>query len=409
MESSVNDIKKENIASMLLALLIISRLMISWLANFAGINSAGLVVMGIVWIIYIYYKVKYDFSFLVSKQAFFFLSVVIICLIFSNMISDGHVRDLTVEFFQYCLIGFMIGQTPFCIEKTTRYVCYMLLGLIFPIYQMLQYDFTQRWQQSITMDHSYFLLPIIICVFIHFLYFRKNKNLLITISEFFAFALLVALLLTGTRGAILSIITFGLLVYLNSNTGEKMGALKRYSLFIILLLFVLFFAEILSAINSLLETVGINFSFLQRTVQYIKNGDLSNGRTELYMIAIRDFFKSPIWGNGIGSFADSYPSLEYPHNMALQFLYEGGFVLGLPILAFLLKSFRVLFVSIGSNIANKVVQTLLFSVAVIPAMLTNEPWAYPLLWCYFGVSVHFSGVMYESDGESIRRYDEDTV
>lgn len=382
---------------MLLALLIISRLMISWLANFAGINSAGLVVMGTIWIIYIYYKAKYDFSFVVSKQAFFFLSVVILCLLFSNLISTGHVRDLTVEFFQYCLIGFMIGQMPFCIEKTTKYVCYLLLGLLFPIYQMLQYDFTQRWQQSITMDHSYFLLPLIICVLIHFIYFRKNKNVLIVLSELFAFSLLIALVLTGTRGAILSIIFFGVLVYLNSSTGKRIGALKRYSFVIILFVLVLFFAEILSAINSLLETVGVNFSFLQRTVQYINNGDLSNGRAELYVIAIRDFFKSPIWGNGVGHFADTYPSLEYPHNMVLQFLYEGGLFLGIPIFGFLSKSIRDLFISIDSEIANKVVQILLFSVAVIPAMLTNEPWSYPLLWCYFGASVHFCGVMYESD------------
>lgn len=59
------------------------------------------------------------------------------------------------------------------------------------------------------------------------------------------------------------------------------------------------FNSILKGISGIFTSVGINLEFLERTLTYIENGDLSNGRLKIYLIAFQGFLKSPLWGKKI--------------------------------------------------------------------------------------------------------------
>ena len=63
------------------------------------------------------------------------------------------------------------------------------------------------------------------------------------------------------------------------------------------------------------------------------NGDIMNGRTDIYRLAWEGFCDSPILGNGIGVFSDRFGGQNMPfiHNIVLQLLYELGILLPIPI------------------------------------------------------------------------------
>lgn len=173
---------------------------------------------------------------------------------------------------------------------------------------------------------------------------KKDKNLLLIIA---AVIMGIAIVLTGSRGAFLSLL--GVLAFviaanlMKKDDGEKINHFRRNFAFIgggIALISVLFGAVfLLGGDESLLRSVGLQNA----------SNDLSSGRTHYWQVALKIFFDYPIIGIGLNSFGTAYPQydtwngtfrVEQAHNDYLQMLSEAGIFGFACIAAFIFLLFR---------------------------------------------------------------------
>jgi O-antigen ligase len=176
---------------------------------------------------------------------------------------------------------------------------------------------------------------------------KKDKNLLLLIA---AFLMGIALILTGSRGALISFVgVLGFLVapyFLNKNdsakTGENTGNQSRsFILIAALALIVGLFGAVflLGEDQSLVRGVGLQGG----------QADLTNGRIHFWTIALKIFFDYPILGAGLNAFGVAFTRydawngvfrVEQAHNDYLQTLADAGIVGFVCIAAFIYLLFK---------------------------------------------------------------------
>lgn len=176
---------------------------------------------------------------------------------------------------------------------------------------------------------------------------KKDKNLLLVIA---AFLMGIALILTGSRGALISFVgVLGFLVaprFLNGNNSaeisESGGNQNRFFILIgaLALIIGLFGAVfLLGEDQSLMRGVGLQSG----------QGDLTNGRIHFWTIALKIFFDHPILGAGLNAFGVAFTGydtwngvyrVEQAHNDYLQTLADAGIVGFVCVAAFVYLLFK---------------------------------------------------------------------
>jgi O-antigen ligase len=151
----------------------------------------------------------------------------------------------------------------------------------------------------------------------------KKLNRLYSYLIFFSFYLA---LLAGARQVIYGIIAIFFIHLISNIKSGKSGQVIFYVIFSILLI-------------TILESTDIPF-----LSDYLLNKDVietAGGRSEGYKEAIRIFKEKPFLGNGIGGFARNGEIMEYPHNIILEIMAEGGiFIFTLIFFAFYIAKQR---------------------------------------------------------------------
>lgn len=163
---------------------------------------------------------------------------------------------------------------------------------------------------------------------------RKDKRLLLIIT---LVLMGIALILTGSRGGLLSLFgVVGFVVLINlmqkdavdefDEPAEKPSRFRRNFLLIgsgLALILVLFGAVLMLGGDS----------WLMRGVGLGTQGDVSNGRTHFWYVALQIILHNPILGTGLDSFGTAFPRydtwngiyrLEQAHNDYLQILSDAG-------------------------------------------------------------------------------------
>jgi O-antigen ligase len=187
---------------------------------------------------------------------------------------------------------------------------------------------------------------------------RRNKKI------FLLFGLLlmaIAIILTGSRGALLSLIAVvGFVISFKfaarDRTYESDGKTKASRNFRIPVYIVSFLTIVIFLIGSII-LLGGDQSLIRGIGLAETQGDFSNGRLHFWSIALQNFSNHPILGTGLDSFGVVYPEydtwngifrVEQTHNDYLQILSDAG------IFGFIcVISFIVLFVKKGfSKIKN---------------------------------------------------------
>lgn len=225
------------------------------------------------------------------------------------------------------IVFFLFGSTGALLISAYRYSTSLIFGLfviigllIAPIvtranYSTLTYEAaTEEW-----MGVGYNILPFIIAS-VYYLFFGKRK--VIKLMAIILFVVYIPLILShAARGTIVAIVLSLFLVPFLKYF--KLGSAKILIVGIVILTLLLiispFFLSYMAEFSK-----DTTYSFIDK---FFNDDDISNGRFAIYDNAVRGFISSPFWGNFVGSF-DNYTS--YPHNIFLQFLYEGGLILFLP-------------------------------------------------------------------------------
>lgn len=291
----------------------------------------------------------------------------------------------------------------FLIPNVTDVKARLMIKLImcmpfFAVFRLNQiFGITEIWLNEISMDASYsFLLPIIAnIVYIRF-YFKDEKKFAKIVTIFFSAINCVFLgyvLIFGSRAPILCILSLLVFWYLSrmkqDGIGVRFNKNKVFELVLIVIVLIVMGQVVITGLVSFLESYGISISALNKIISLGDDGDVSNGRNELYTLAVNGFYESPLFGHGLDRFDARYPGTDYPHNFILQALYDGGLLLTLLLL--LPLSLRIKRYFKKCSYDDYVVFSLLFFASVPGALFSQDLWSNAVLWLCFGLlfSKHF--------------------
>lgn len=233
------------------------------------------------------------------------------------------------------------------------------------------------------MYYSYLVLPFVLFA-IYGLFVYKRNIYIIILSILTLIIYIPILLAIGVRGVYISLILFFILMFINTSYFEKR---KKFILIAVIIVFILLYSvnwlDQIENLSNYLQRYEMNIYLLEKYIIMLTNGDVSNGRFELYRNAFTGFLNSPIWGNGFGVFEKSNEGL-YVHNIFLEILYEGGLLLSI---LFVLPFYR--FINLIKNSRNIEVEYYLFVIILFILgcsilFFSNTLWRVVSFWIFFG-------------------------
>lgn len=251
--------------------------------------------------------------------------------------------------------------------------------------------FVAEWNEWISMGLSYaFYVPIVATIIYLSIYFRyENKlNKIITIIlSLVNFVYLFELFQFGSRGPImLLLLLIGFLFVVRPSDCYGI-VIKKASLaigIILGVLIILFFDQILFAMDAILSSYGISSHVVTKFIHLSAAGDISHDRNNIGLLAINGFLDSPVWGNGFDCFNQN-TGMMYPHNFILQLLYDGGlfllFILVLPAIRRIRQSLQI------CTLPYYGIFVFLVFGGVAGGLFSGDIWKLPLLWLFIGFTL----------------------
>lgn len=245
-----------------------------------------------------------------------------------------------VKFFSYLLLSLLPSFSLLFInqsEKLKRFI-YFFIFFIFLFFLYVSFRIMLEGVENV-LEHEAipyrlgFSLSVItfgrwagIGILSLFILFFAERNRLVKILSFLSIPLfLYLLLLSGTRGAI-----FSLLVCLFIFFFLKTKSLKEKIFFVSLFIFLFFI------FYSLLPPM------ITERLTYLEDESALN-RLEGLSLAFQKFWESPLLGTGLGSFPYYNYNLVYPHNIFAEFACETGFLGLIPFILYIFFCFKKAF------------------------------------------------------------------
>lgn len=288
--------------------------------------------------------------------------------------------------------------TAFLIPFITRVDSKLMLKamMIYPCFAILRlqsvFASSLSWKMLLPMDVSYGYLVPIVANIVYLKFYYKGETFLqkcITlISSLINLVFFIYILLFGSRGPLLCIFLLLCVLWclkIESSIKVSFSKLRLKVIIIAGLVFMAFFVPLLSFIEGELSKNGIEIEAISKMIRLQdEDGDLSNGRNYLNTLTWDGILASPLLGNGLDQFDNNYPGESYPHNFLLQILYDGGIWLFLILSPIFIRSIKFL----RSRTYNEYAMYMTLFFASVPgALFSQDLWAIPILWMFFGLSV----------------------
>ncbi|WP_040978347.1 O-antigen ligase family protein [Oceanobacillus jeddahense] len=401
MEGTVNGMKHEQlrkINSWMIAILLTASFTAKMLASLNIINEGAIPIFFIAALLVSYFSaILLGFkSFKINKYSVILIYIVLFNFLISVFFygSSSYAVNYFIEFLAFGMIIYLLTLIPYDGDKIIYNV--MLIGnliLLNPI-GYVEFITLENLTSRVNMGASYaMLIPVAATIIFFFFKRKKRKSLLNLISYLSNAYLFILVFIEGTRGAVIAILLLIFLIcYIKLKVKISKGILYIYPLFLTLIGIVSYIIfinieKILLWIDHTLNNMGIEIATVTKTVHMIENQGLTgvlNGRDIVYEKSWNLIETSPIWGNGIGSYAN-YNNGTYPHNIFIQLLVEGGLFLIIPFIILFLISIWLLLRN-GDN--NKMIEGLesnyfilfLFIICMPKLMLSSYLWREPAFW-----------------------------
>lgn len=250
---------------------------------------------------------------------------------------------------------------------------------------------TSANQRYELMTWSYAVFPCVAVTIAHYWYCKFEKYIYY-VFYIPSVIMLFKFVLNVNRGALLSLVALILFIVIKS-TKQKGNQLKTRRVMTVVLsvgvlLFALFFEQVIVELYEYLNSIGYEITAISKTYKLIITDNVANNREELYNYAWNGFLASPIYGHGIGAFSINHGG--WVHNLVLQLLYEGGILLSAIVLIPLVKNCIFIIKSTEITKYEYAVFALLFSTSIPKLMVSTELWNTQTFWMLtaFGVFMH---------------------
>ncbi|MCD7855841.1 MAG: hypothetical protein LUG66_09565 [Clostridiales bacterium] len=328
-------------------------------------------------------KGKYGKSFLFLEGLLF--TACVLTLLFAS-----DTTTITIQnYFFYCFMPVLFLMFEYNTEKILRYGMYISFVSILGINTLLvDQSISTRFAQT-DLGTIYDLLPCIVLAMVHFAYYRKNASKLTKLLYLYYLYMLVRMIPVIVRGAMLTLMIGVVIIYLN-RPGKKTKAITKWSTGKKALVVLGIIAAVLAVLNfnyliewtyNLLAGWGINFGFITKFHYYIQSGNITDNREPYYELVKNTFFESPIYGKGVQTFGSySADGAAYPHNYILQFLFEGGLLLMLPLAFVSLREIYRVMTAKYRNVDDLALRLCLLLVSVIPGFFSMNIWYNRSFW-----------------------------
>ena len=374
------ELKIKHINSFCLALVICARAL-TQLLSFPG-SSIVLTLLGAS-VIYLNppeFKLNQGKAFLsLYVIAFFLVSIIV-----------GNANPTTLEYFLYFIVfGLVAFLMPYRYNFQYVFRFILLFGVIL-LWPYISIDYKSIIANvggvydnvnAVFMDISYKTLVFVVTGIIVAVT-DPNKYMKIG-AVLVVIPYLLISFIYGARGPLLSVFVF---VFLFWFVCSKRRSLLRKRVLIAIfacLVVLVLFPVIVEGVYNLMQAYGIEARSVERLFNSISGGgSLSTGRDNLSKMAFDGILEHQILGNGIGSF-DGY-SGRYPHNIILQLLYEGGYLLALPLIGCLFSGIYTM-LSLKYNREYRLFLLMLFSSGVIELFLSSHLWMSLYFWLFIGL------------------------
>lgn len=323
--------------------------------------------------------------FITTLTVYPILFIIYIYIFFiTSRISINHTELLYTYLQQFTVLGaipILVSTLTFNTEKVLRYI--FLIGLLFLPFIFSFDSYTYDLIREVDggggiMGLSYGFLIYCTAILITLFIYKKQSNIL-RISLFIVLlSILYFIFSYGSRGPIVALILLICVLFVVGKNSKNGFIRNLFFVSLFLALFLLFFVW---KIYPMLETYGINFRFIGKFSYLSEDGDISNGRNVLYKYALDSILDKPIIGHSIGGF--NHPIANYPHNLFLHFLYEGGLLLGIPIIYLVAKSIFIMFSKVY-NYNFRILVIFLFFSSIVGLMFSSYPWISQIFWLLIG-------------------------
>lgn len=138
--------------------------------------------------------------------------------------------------------------------------------------------------------------------------------------------------------------------------------------------------DVFIELDAFLVNHGITIALIHKMADLLSStGSILSQRDENWRLAWQMICESPIWGNGIGEYANRYGT--WPHNLFLQIAVEFG-VLGLPLIWNILKRLKSACIDVVCRFDSALFYYVL-CLSVVRLMLSSYLWHLPEFWLFF--------------------------
>ena len=205
------------------------------------------------------------------------------------------------------------------------------------------------------------LLPL----FFHVYYAREKKTYWTVV--FVEFAIIAVY---GSRGQLLCITLYALIVLFKSKNSSKKMRLMIWSAFV-LFIGVVFFNQFLNRFSSLVARFG------SRSLSMLVRGNITydSGRGQIWAEALGKVIDNPVLGMGVAGELSYLKSS--PHNLLVEMMVHYGFFLGITICLYVVL---LLFYLIRRRLNGEREIIVIMAASVIPLMLSSSYLQTPGFW-----------------------------
>lgn len=290
------------------------------------------------------------------------------------------------ELLVYCFIPIYVSFYKIDVEKVLK--CMMFFSVLIITVSNDFFKSVSAGYETIGMSATYNVLPFIIATAIHFIYYRVKASFWLWLAYGINIYYLLKVIYLGNRGPIITLIVFVLLVIMHKQNPD--GTIRKspgktvfitLTVGIVSILVVNNIESIILTVHSWLKSMNIELAFITKSVTKINQGDLSNGRSNLFNFVIQGIKEHYLVGNGIGSITyNSLGRYVYPHNLFLQMWYDLGIIVSLPLLWLVGKSARK--TMFDSSISKEAVTMLMlvFTLSIPRLCYSSEFWDNTTFW-----------------------------
>lgn len=353
-----------------------------------------LFMLGLIAVVFVTYQGK-----LALYKINFYFYFFILFLLFISMVLNGYkyISEYLIYFLAFgttslILVSLDIRCDLVILDVLKTYLIILVI-YFFRVRSRFLYS-SEYWSSQMGIAYGY-VIPVLFAFAYLFIirkedFKHKKRYNVIAVLEI-VLSLFIILFDCGTRGALVSIILgCGLLII--SSTKRHKTIFAIICAMIIIILVVMQMDQILSWIATTFYSSKIRA--LAKLSQFVREGQVDNGRNDLYSDAIKYFTISPIVGNGIGYF-ESRHNGSYVHEIVLEIMCEYG-VLGLICIIVLFgKYFLQIIKTLNSEY--KFFSIILLGISTM-LLYSSSYWLLPSFWYTFFLILTYGQRRQEKNG-----------